>query len=133
MPERRASVGFPPSNEFGLCALVLQRRLAVFDGRHNYGFFLAHARKMRNCVLVWQLFLAVFYSVDRSLYFLSICQKDAQESVSPLRGRIKRVWALRIGFATVFGGSLIRVAELWIFEAYARKVHKGRFPPFGFV
>ena len=40
--------------------------------------------------------------------FLSIGQKDAQWSVSPLRVRMKRVWALRARLATVFGGSLIR-------------------------
>ena len=39
--------------------------------------------------------------------FLSIGQKDAQWSVSPLWVRIKRVWALRARFTTVFGCSLI--------------------------
>ena len=69
---------FPPfgfvSSEFGLCALVLQWFLAVFD------------------------------SVDSIMDFLSIGQKDAQGSVSSLRVRIKRVLALRTRFAMVSGG-----------------------------
>ena len=65
--------------------------------------------------------------------FLSIGQKDAQWSVSPLWVRIKRVWALRARLAAVFGGSLIRLTEVLIFQALARKMRKGRFPPFGFV
>ena len=85
------------------------------------------------CALVLQWFLAVFDFMDRIMDFLNICQKDAQGSVSPLRVRMKRVSALRTRFASVFGCSLIREAELWIFEAYARKMRKGRFPPSGFV
>ena len=46
--------------------------------------------------------------------FLSIGQKDAQWSVSPLRVRMKRVWARRARLAAVFGGSLILV-EFWTF------------------
>ena len=69
---------FPPfgfvSSEFGLCALVLQWFLAVFD------------------------------SMDGVVDILRICQKDAQGSVSSLRVRIKRVLALRTCFAMVFGG-----------------------------
>ena len=76
---------FPPfgfvSSEFGLCALVLHWFFMVFD------------------------------SVDRIMDFLSICQKDAQGSVSPLWVRTKRVSALRARFAAVFGGSLIRSTD----------------------
>ena len=69
---------FPPfgfvSSEFGLCALVLQSFLVVFD------------------------------SMDGVMENLRICQKDARGSVSHLRVRTKRVWALRARFAVVFGG-----------------------------
>ena len=68
---------FPPfgfvSSEFWLCALVLQWVLAVFD------------------------------FIDRILDIFSICQKDAQGSISSLRVRIKPVWAVRTRFAMVFG------------------------------
>ena len=57
---------------------------------------------LRAFVLQW--FLAVFDFVDGVMEFLRICQKDAQGSVSSLRVRIKRVWALRTRFAMVFGG-----------------------------
>ena len=54
-----------------------------------------------------------FDSVDRSMNFSRLGQKDAQGSVSPLRVRIKRVWALRARLAAVFGGSLIRNPQIF--------------------
>ena len=51
---------------------------------------------------------------------LSIGQKDAQGSVSPLRVRIKRVLALRTRFASVFGGSVMRWTEVLFFWAGGR-------------
>ena len=76
--QKDAQGSVPPfgflSSEFGLCALVLQEFLAVFD------------------------------FMDRNIKFLKTCQKDARGSVSSLRVRIKRVWALRTRFARVFDG-----------------------------
>ena len=88
-PERCARVGFPPSG--------------------SYQASLGFAHVFYNCFWVF------FDSVDRSMDFLSIGQKDAQGSTSPLRVRIKRVWALRICFTTVFGCSLIRLTDVWIY------------------
>ena len=106
-PERCARFGFPPSG--------------------SYEASFGSARSFSSC------FWRFFDSAGRSMDFLSICQKDAQGSVSPLWFRINRIWAMCARLATVFGGSLLRLTEILIFQAWARKMQKGRFPPFGFV
>ena len=117
---------FPPfgfvSSEFWLCALVLHCFWRFLIPLTELWIFEAFARKMCKgrfppfgfvsselwlCALVLQWFWAVW----TELYPLKICQKDAQGSVSPLRVRIKRVSARRARFATVFGGSLIRLTD----------------------
>ena len=64
--------------------------------------------------------------------FLSIGQKDAQGSVSPLWVRIKRVWALHARLAAVFGDSLIRLTEVLIFQRRPERCARVG-SPFGFV
>ena len=97
---------FPPfgfvSSEFWLGAPVLQRSLAVFD------------------------------SGNRIMEFLSMCQKDAQESVSPF-GFVSSEFGL---CARALQRVLVvfeSVARIMIFSAFATKMRKGRFLPFGFV
>ena len=55
----------------------------------------------------------ITFFVTQKSQFLKTCRTIAQGSVSP-RDRVKRVWALRARLAAVFGGSLIRLTEVWI-------------------
>ena len=66
-----------------------------------------------------------------TIYFFSIGQKDAQGSVSSLRVRIKRVWALRTRFAMVFGGFLFYGQNYGLFEHRPERCARAGFPPSG--
>ena len=82
----------------------------VFRIRKNRVFCLSNKNKQEKIKMIIRNKTFCCQKMD----FLSIGQKDAQWSVSPLWVRIKRVWALRMCFTTVFGCSLIRLTEVWI-------------------
>ena len=151
-PERCAKVGFPPSGSYQASLGSARSFSSCFwrffdsvDGsmvfKHSpescarVGFppSVSYQASLGSVHVFCSCFWVFFDSVNRSMDFVIICQKDAQGSVFPLRVRVKRVWALRTRFAAVFRCSLIRWTEVCILKAYARKMRKGRFPPFGFV